>query len=423
MRAPLDRCSPRSAALLFPALIAALVLAVTVSRPQLALAYAAALPPAPGLATGHVASSSSSGLATGHVASPPQAHAAAIVLAAAIVRAHQAELEIPAISVAVGIGGIIVWADGFGHADLENRVPARATTLYRIGSVSKPVTAAAVVQLALDGRLELDAPVQRYVPSFPRKEHPITPRQLGGHLAGIRHYRGDESVAEGQRHYNDVVEALGIFGEDPLLFAPGEQYSYSSYGWNLISAVVQGAAGKPFLAYMQANVFDPLGLTHTHADDPRAIIPDRARFYETSGGGIRNAPFVDNSYKWAGGGFISSVEDLVRFGSAHLQPGFLPQEGLDLLFSAQRTNTGENIGYGIGWRVGTFGELFPGDHELRDSELGGLRAMHHGGSSVGGRAFLLLVPERRMVVAMLVNFNRFGGGRIAGEVAAAFLQN
>jgi len=350
-----------------------------------------------------------------------QARAAAVDRAHDVVRSHRQELGIPGISAAVGIDGMIVWSEGFGYADLENRVPARATTLYRIGSVSKPVTAAAVVQLALDGRLDLDAPVQRYVPSFPEKEHPVSTRQLGGHLAGIRHYRGNESVGEGQRHYDDVVDALGIFGEDPLLFTPGERYSYSSYGWNLISAVVQGAAGQDFLSYMQETVFDPLGMTHTYADNPRLIIPERTRFYAVSQGRTVNAPFVDNSYKWAGGGFIASVEDLVRFGSAHLAPGFLPQEGLDLLFTSQRTTGGDDTGYGIGWRVGTFGELFPQDSPMRDGALAGVRVVHHGGSSVGGRAFLLLVPEERMVVALLVNYGRLDGGRVAGTIAATFM--
>ncbi len=386
----------------------------TSRRPSLWLAVFVA-------ATLIAAATSAAPLAAPAVTAAAQSRAAAVERARALVRAHQAELGIPGISAAVGIDGIVVWSEGFGYADLENRVPARATTLYRIGSVSKPVTATAVVQLALDGRLDLDAAVQRYVPTFPEKDYPITTRQLAGHLAGIRHYRGNESVGEGQRHYDDVVEALGIFGEDPLLFAPGQRYSYSSYGWNLISAVVQGAAGQDFLSYMQERVFDPLGLNHTYADDPRLIIPERTRFYAYSGGRTLNAPFVDNSYKWAGGGFIASVEDLVRFGSAHLSPGFLPQAGLDLLFTSQRNSAGEPTGYGIGWRVGTFGALFPEDSPLRSGRLAELRVMHHGGSSVGGRAFLLLVPEERVVVALLVNYSRFDGNRVAGAIAAAFV--
>ncbi len=388
----------------------------TSRRPSLWLAVFVA-------ATLIAAATSAAPLAAPAVTAAAQSRATAVERARALVRAHQAELGIPGISAAVGIDGIVVWSEGFGYADLENRVPARATTLYRIGSVSKPVTATAVVQLALDGRLDLDAAVQRYVPTFPEKDYPITTRQLAGHLAGIRHYRGNESVGEGQRHYDDVVEALGIFGEDPLLFAPGQRYSYSSYGWSLISAVVQGAAGQDFLSYMQERVFDPLGLNHTYADDPRLIIPERTRFYAYSGGRTLNAPFVDNSYKWAGGGFIASVEDLVRFGSAHLSPGFLPQAGLDLLFTSQRNSAGEPTGYGIGWRVGTFGALFPEDSPLRSGRLAELRVMHHGGSSVGGRAFLLLVPEERVVVALLVNYSRFDGNRVAGAIAAAFVDH
>jgi CubicO group peptidase (beta-lactamase class C family) len=348
--------------------------------------------------------------------------AAAIEQARALVEADRAESGTPGISAAVAADGRIVWSEGFGFADLESQAPARATTLYRIGSVSKPVTATAVVQLAVAGKLDLDAPVQRYVPSFPQKEHPVTTRQVAGHIAGIRHYDGGESLGEGQRHYDDVADALAIFQDDPLLFAPGERYSYSSYGWNLISAVVQAAAGEDFLSYMQANVFDPLALTHTHADDPRWIIRERAGFYSFRGGRIINAPFVDNSYKWAGGGFISSVEDLVRFGTAHLEAGFLPQEALDLLFTSQRTLDGEETGYGIGWRVGSFGEMFAEEDPRRDGDLASLPVRHHSGSSVGGRAFLLLVPERRLVVALLINSDRsFGGGRLAGSIAAAFL--
>ena len=350
-----------------------------------------------------------------------QGYSAAIEEARELVVAQREELGIPGISAAVGIDGTIVWSEGFGYADLEHRVPATATTLYRIGSVSKPVTATAVVQLVLAGALDLDAPVQRYVPTFPEKEYPITTRQLAGHIAGIRHYRGNESVGEGQRHYSDVVHALSIFGEDPLLFEPGTQYSYSSYGWNLISAVVQAAAEERFLDYMQREVFDPLGMNHTHADDPRWIIPDRTRFYSMSNERVINAPFVDNSYKWAGGGFISSVEDLVRFGAAHLEPGFLPAAGLELLFTSQRLTSGEETGYGVGWSVRLLGDLFSENSPMRDSPLAELLVMQHGGSSVGGRAILVLIPEEKMVVAALVNFSRFRGASLAGSIAAAFL--
>ncbi len=295
---------------------------------------------------------------------------------------------VPGMAVAVGVNGTVVWSEGFGFADLELAVPATRLTRFRVGSVSKPITAAALGLLVERGQLDLDAPVQRYVPTFPEKRWPVTSRALAGHLSGVRHYLGDETY--GSRRYDTVLEGLTIFQSDTLLFEPGMRFSYSSYAWNLLSAVVEGASGERFLPFMDANVFQPLGLTHVVADHTDSLVPNRTRFYmRTRAGGVLNAPYVDNSYKWAGGGFLSTAEDLVRFGMAHLRPGFLQPATLELLWTSQRTNDGEETNYGIGWGVGT-------DHH-------GRRVVHHGGSSVGGRAFLLLFPDEGVVVAVLAN--------------------
>ena len=145
---------------------------------------------------------------------------------------------------------------------------------------------------------------------------------------------------------------MTIFQDDSLLFPPGTRFSYSSYAWNLVSAVVEGASGDDFLHYMSAHVFRPLGLAHTAPDRTDSLIPGRTQPYDRdSGGSYRIAPAVDNSYKWAGGGFVSTAEDLVKFGSALLEPGFLKPETLDLLFTSQRTSAGEETGYGIGFFV------------------------------------------------------------------------
>jgi CubicO group peptidase (beta-lactamase class C family) len=204
----------------------------------------------------------------------------------------------PGLSVAVGMDGDIVWAQGFGYADLENKVAAWPATKFRIASISKPVTAAALGKLMEEGRLDLDAPIQAYVPSFPKKRWPITTRLLAGHLAGIRHYRGSENLSS--THYEDVLDAIEIFSGDPLVHEPGSAYLYSSYGWNLISAVIQGAAGVPFLDYMRRVVFEPLDMDETVAEHVDSLIYHRARFYwRTDDGRIINAPYVDLSNKWA----------------------------------------------------------------------------------------------------------------------------
>src|SRR6266581_118009 len=298
--------------------------------------------------------------------------------------------HIPGVQVAVAIDGTLVWSEGFGYADAARKRPVTRATQFRIGSVSKPLTAAAVALLYEQGKLDLDAPVQRYVPSFPDKGYPITTRQLAGHLAGIRHYRGDEFLRN--RHFDTVLEGLAIFQGDSLLFPPGTKFSYSSYGWNLISAVVEAAAGQNFLSYMGRTVFRPLGMTHTAADRVDSLIPNRTRFYERAAdGAFVLAPPVNNSYKWAGGGFVSTAEDLVKFGSAMLRPGFLKAGTLELLFTSQKTTAGEPTGYGVGWFVGT------------DSL--GHRWVFHGGSSVGGTTAFGVDRDSRVVVAITSNLS------------------
>jgi CubicO group peptidase (beta-lactamase class C family) len=328
--------------------------------------------------------------------------------ARALAKQWMAERGYVGLSISVGVKGEIVWSEGFGHADLEQQVPVTRDTKFRIGSVSKSVTAAALAQLVEQGKLDLDAPVQRYVPSFPDKGKPVSIRQLAGHLAGIRHYKGDEFLLA--RRFNSVTESLAIFKDDPLLFDPGTRYSYSSYGWNLLSAVVEGASGQNFLDYMRANVFERLALKSMAADENDKIIAHRTRFYQrNSAGAVTNAPYVDNSYKWAGGGLLSTTDDLVRFAFAHLQPGFLKAETLAVLFTSQKTNVGELTNYGIGWSV--------------RADDKGRRTVSHSGGSVGGTTMLLIYPDSGIVVAMAVNMSSARlGASSATQIADLFMR-
>ncbi len=317
-------------------------------------------------------------------------YAEPIAASQALIREIMENQGVPGASVAVGIGDEIVWSEGFGWADLEQGVPVTTLTKFRIGSVSKTLTASALGILLDRGRLNLDAPVQDYVPGFPIKRWPFTTRQLGGHIAGVRHYRGREMYAA--RRYPTVESGLEIFADDTLLFEPGTDYTYSSYGWNLLSAVLEGASGRDFLGFMADEVFEPLGLRHTVADHTDSIVAHRTSFYEEErGGGIVNAPYVDNSYKWAGGGFLSTPEDLVRFAQAHMEPGFLRAETLEVLQTPQTLRSGESTGYGIGWRTYT--------QEDGDLMLG------HSGGSVGGSTLMVMVPEHDIVVAGVVNIS------------------
>lgn len=321
-----------------------------------------------------------------------EVYTAAIRASRSVVELLKREDGLPGLQVAVARGGEIVWSEGFGHADLETSQPVTSLTRFRIGSLSKPLTAAAALRLHEKERLDLDAPVRRYVPSFPEKSRPVTARHLLGHLSGIRHYRDDESQIR-YEHYDDVLDALELFAGDSLLHPPGTDYEYSSYGYNLLSAVVQEAGGSDFLSYMRDEVFRPLGMRHTTAEHMDSILANRAEFYgwgET--GGLVNAPFTDNSYKWASGGFLSTAEDLVRFGSGLLAGDLIRPSLVDTMFTSLVTAGGDTTGYAMGWRP--------------RQDWAGRPVVRHGGSSVGGRAFLMLWPEEKLVVALLANASR-----------------
>ena len=302
----------------------------------------------------------------------------------------------PGMTIAVAVDGRVVWAEGFGFADLEQCVPASPSTKFRIGSVSKPLTAAAAALLSQEKRLDLDAPIQRYVPSFPDKGFRISTRQLLGHLGGIPRDVPAENDKANDHPYHSVAESLKWFKDEPLVAPPGTKFFYSTYGYVLASAVIEGASGQDFLPFMHDRVFQPLGMTNTVADENEKIIPNRARWYiQASDGSYRNGPYLDLSYKWAGGGFLSTVEDLTRFGSALMQPGFLNKQTLEMIFTSQQTKSGTKTNYGLGWEIHE-----PGDH-------GTERRYEHTGGVSGSSGVLVIYGDQKVVLAWLMNSNDF----------------
>lgn len=332
-----------------------------------------------------------------------QRYAAQIAQARDTVLQMMERTHTPGGSVTLSIGGTVVWSEGFGYANVELQVPATPQTKFRIGSVSKALTAGGLTLLYQDGRIDLDAPVRSYLPSFPAKLYPITVRQVAGHLAGIRHYRDLEFLS--QKRYATVEEGLDIFKDDTLLFEPGTRYAYSSYGFNLLSAVMEKAAGQPFLEFMQDRLFGPLGMTATVPEYPDSIIRNRSAFY-VAGDVHTNAPMVDNSYKWAGGGFLSTTEDLIRYANAVMSGDMFTQGGRELMYTSQQTADGKEVNYSIGWSV-------------RSED--GLLYVAHAGGSIGGTAMLILVPEKNCAIAVLCNDDsRFT--RSASAALKVFLQ-
>jgi serine beta-lactamase-like protein LACTB, mitochondrial len=290
----------------------------------------------------------------------------------------------PGLSVAIAADGKLVWSESCGFADLAARRPVTRTTQFRIGSVSKPLTAALVARLAQDGRLDVDADVREYVSVFPRNRPRVTLRQLGGHLGGIRHYRGNEAL--NTRHYNSVTDSLSAFVNDQLVAPPGDSYHYSSYGFNLLGAAAEAASGISYSAALRTHILQPLRMNATAVG---ATARGRTRFYEiTSARRAVLAPRVDLSDRYPSGGALSTADDLVRFGVGVTDLAFMTPASQSLLFTTQRTRAGEPTGYGLGF-------------ELGNSPVGPVAG--HIGNVVGGTAFLLIHPQTRVVVALTTN--------------------
>jgi CubicO group peptidase (beta-lactamase class C family) len=333
-----------------------------------------------------------------------------------IVRAAITTQNLPGLSVAVGVDGAIPWAEGFGYADLESHAPVAPETRFRIGEVSMPLTSAGVGLLIQDGRLKLDDEIQKYVPQFPEKEWPVTVRQLMADVAGVRSDAGDEAPI-GER-CERTVDGLRLdnFGERGLLFQPGTQYRQSTYGWILVSAAIEAAAHEPFFTFMRTKVFDPLGMNDTLPGVYTEQIADRATFYfPRFGGDPTYGPDLtregDHSCVAGGGAFLSTASDLVRFGMAIDNGTLLQPATVTVLETPQRLASGQETGYGLGWKIETV-------------SLNGqpTRMAGHGTKKdfIGGTTSLLTFPDRHLVVAVTSNISFADTKSIALAIADAF---
>jgi serine beta-lactamase-like protein LACTB len=354
---------------------------------------------------------------------PSPAWTAAVEQGREIARASLAEQNLPGLSVAVGVDDDIVWAECFGWANIEMAAPVRPETRFNIGTASVVLTSAAVGVLLEKGQLKLDDEIQTYVPEYPKKEWPVTVRQVMAHVAGVRTDSGDESPLFSQ-HCERPVDALQFFADRPLLFEPGTRFRYSDYGWILVSAVVEAAAGEGFSRFMRNHVFDPVGMTDTKPDSADEI-SDRAtsyfpRYAADPSYGLHLMRGLDLSCYAGASVFLSTAPDLVRFGMAidrgRLRQGsgaerkLLQRDTVDTFQASQRLPSGEETGYGLGWDLEPVTLAGEQTHVVgHDGEIGG-----------GMVASLMTFPERGIVVAVMSNISYADTFTIGSKIAEAF---
>jgi len=318
--------------------------------------------------------------------------------------------KVPGLSIAIYKDDFL-WTKGFGYADLENMVPATDETTYSLASVTKSMTAVTIAKLAEEGKLNLDDEIQKYVPYFPMKNHPITIRQLLGHLGGISHYTvnkkenlGPELVGHLAIHHS-TEESIAIFKELDLVAVPGTEFHYSSYGYNLLGAAVEGASGMPYARYMTEEVWLPMGMVDTRINNHDDLIPHRARGYDVIDGANKNAEFRDVSTCFASGAAHSTARDMVLFAKGLDEGKVLPLEAQQQMYDSMVTTSGEVTDSGMGWITFCYG---------------GYWYVRHPGGHEGFSAVLLRFPWENFAVGIACNLQEVQPREIADYVTAQF---
>ncbi len=277
----------------------------------------------------------------------------------------------------------VVFDQGFGLSDLENQVPAKAETSYRLASISKSLSAVLALRLVEEGKLDLDKPVQDYCPEFPQKPWTVTTRHLLSHTSGIRHYKGKE--INSTTSYKSTADALEIFKDDALLFEPGTDVQYTTYGYTVLGCVIEAAGGAAFGELAGDYVFTPAKMSSTRIDSNVDLIPNRAQGYKRTQTSWRNSNLMDSSYKIPGGGIVSTAGDLVSFANALLHDKLVTSNTRKEMFTPAPA-TLPKMPYGMGWQFSRLeGEVF------------------HTGAQSRVATLLYLLPERDFAVAILTN--------------------
>jgi CubicO group peptidase (beta-lactamase class C family) len=294
--------------------------------------------------------------------------------------------KVPGIAIVVTKNGHKEFSKGYGFADLDKDILVNPLeTIFRIGSVSKPIAATGLAKMVEKHQLSLEDSVYEYLPNFPEKKYGFTLKQLGGHLAGIRNYRDNEFM---NAEPLSIREGVALFENDPLLFEPGKRYSYTSYSWNLLSLAMQKAINKPFETIIKDEVLEPLLLTHTFADKQQNLA-NKSKFYKKKKWGrFTEVSSVNNYYKLAGGGYLSTADDISKLGNAYLSNTFLSESIKKEFITSQKIGSKLTY-YGIGWQVSF-------DHKKRPY-------FGHIGNGFGGYGIFYVYPDEEVVITILMN--------------------
>jgi CubicO group peptidase (beta-lactamase class C family) len=314
--------------------------------------------------------------------------------------------EEPGAAVLVVRGDEVLLRKGYGLADVELGVTVAPDMVFRIGSVTKQFTAAAILLLEERGKLSVKDDVRKHLPDYPTEGRTITIEHLLTHTSGIRSYTDMESFSEHIRDDLNVGDVIELFQDEPLAFEPGEKYAYNNSGYFLLGAIIEKVSGKTYEAFVRENIFEPLGMSQSYYGSDRAIVPRRAKGYDGRNGEFQNADYLSMTLPYAAGSLLSTVDDLSKWDRALDGTGFLSRASLDKWWVPFHLTNGSSTSYGYGWGI---------------SSYAGHSVVSHGGGINGFTCHLLRMPDEKLLVVVLTNRNdeKTNPTLVARKLAAA----
>jgi CubicO group peptidase (beta-lactamase class C family) len=312
--------------------------------------------------------------------------------------------HIPGLALAVVREGRVVKESGYGLASVELEVPVTPSTVFEIGSISKQITAAAVMMLVEEGKVSLNDRISKYIAESPQSWRGVTVRHLLTHTSGLRNYSGLPGFALSE-HLNraEFVKRIGAY---PPSFTPGEAHSYGNINYNLLGYIVEQASGKGYWRFVSERIFKPLGMHATRDRDPRSIIKNRAQGYEREDDQLvgRDHSLTD---VFSAGAIVSTVQDLEKWEAGFVGGKLLKRSSIEQIWTPVRLNSGVTYPYGFGWYMET---------------LRGHPVRRHTGQTAGFTSSIALFPEDRLAVIVLCNIGTGGvAGRIGQTVAKLYV--
>lgn len=247
--------------------------------------------------------------------------------------------------------GELLYRGAIGMADIELGVKAKPEHVFRIGSITKQFTAVAILQLEEQGRLSVTDPITKYIPDYPTQGHTITIEHLLTHTSGIKSYTGMSEFAHVAGKDLTPMEIVDVFKDQPMEFEPGEKFYYNNYGYILLGVIIEKASGMSFANYIQQNIFEPLGMSHSCYGDDTSLVSMRAAGYQQKNGSYADADFLNMTLPYAAGALLSNVDDLNKWNQALHTNKVLSQKSLQKAMTAYTLNDGTTTAYGYGWKL------------------------------------------------------------------------